>query len=270
MKRRKLMNRRDLTKKVSLAAAGIALTPALAAAGKAKGPRLVVRRSHERGQVNHGWLKAKHSFSFGNYHDPRNMSFRSLRVINEDVIQPSRGFPMHPHNDMEILTYVLEGSIRHRDSLGNGGVIKPGEIQRMTAGTGIRHSEFNASSKKRLHLLQIWITPDRKNYRPGYAQRAFPTATRKNQLRPIATPNGAGTSVRINQNIVVYASLLDAKKRVAHVVKPKRHAWIQVARGAIRVNGVQLTAGDAVRTSDAGTLNIVGVSNAEFLVFDLA
>jgi redox-sensitive bicupin YhaK (pirin superfamily) len=230
---------------------------------------MVVRRSSERGLADHGWLRSMHTFSFADYHDPRHMGFRALRVINEDRVQAGRGFGAHGHRDMEILSYVLEGSLAHRDSLGTGSVIRPGEVQRMTAGTGVTHSEMNASSSEGVHFLQIWILPERGGLQPGYEQKAFPAEERRGRLRLVASRDGREGSVTVHQDVALYAGLLEDGERVTHEVRPGRHAWIQVARGPIDVDGVRLDSGDGASTSDAGTLELVGRGAAEVLVFDL-
>jgi redox-sensitive bicupin YhaK (pirin superfamily) len=210
-----------------------------------------------------------HTFSFADYHDPRHMGFRALRVINEDRVQPGRGFGAHGHRDMEILSYVLEGSLAHRDSLGTGSVIRPGEVQRMTAGTGVTHSEMNASPTEGVHFLQIWILPERRGLQPGYEQKAFSTEERRGRLRLVASRDGRDGSVTVHQDVALYAALLEDGERVAHEVGPGRHAWIQVARGPVDVGGVRLESGDAASTSDAGAVELVGRGAAEVLVFDL-
>ncbi|MDJ0973071.1 MAG: pirin family protein [Planctomycetota bacterium] len=256
---------------MAAAAPFLGIEDALAAPQAApKAPRLVIRRSKDRGTADHGWLKAKFSFSFSRYRDPRHMGFRQLRVINEDVIAGGGGFPMHPHKDMEIVTYVLSGALEHKDSLKNGGIIRPGLVQHMSAGTGIYHSEFNPSKVDSTHLLQIWMLPSKRRIKPGYGQKHFPVAERQNRMRLVASPTGASNSVKIATNVNMYASVLKPKQKVTHVVPHRRHAWLQVARGSIDVNGTKLFQGDGARTSDAGKLVITGRENAEFLLFDLA
>jgi redox-sensitive bicupin YhaK (pirin superfamily) len=236
-----------------------------------RGPRLIVRRSGERGRGSHGgWLEAKYTFSFSRYWDPKHRGFRSLRVMNEDVIQESKGFRMHPHRDMEILTYVLEGALKHKDSLGNGGVIVPGTVQRMSAGAGIRHSEFNPSKRDDTHLMQIWLLPSRKGGRPGYAEKTLPGKGRKGALRLVASPSGAQGSITIGTNVNLYSALLAPRQKVAFTNRTGRHVWIQVARGSLTVNHVTLHQGDGLRTSDPGQLLLTGVTDAEILLFDLA
>lgn len=227
-----------------------------------------IRPSAERGEGDFGWLKTQHSFSFDTYHDPRFMGFRSLRVINEDWVQAGHGFPMHPHRDMEIITYVLDGAIEHQDSMGNGSIIRPGDGQRMSAGTGVRHSEANASKTEAAHLLQIWILPDRRGHEPGYEQKAFPEAEKRGRLRLIASPDGADGSVTIHQDAKLYASLLNPGQAVKHELRKGRYAWLQVARGAVELNGQSLNQGDGAAISDE-RLTVKATEDAEVLLFDL-
>jgi hypothetical protein len=229
-----------------------------------------VRHSEERGGGDFGWLKTHHTFSFDQYHDPRFMGFRSLRVINEDWVQPGNGFPMHPHRDMEIITYLLEGALEHKDSLGNGSIIRPGDGQRMSAGTGVRHSEANASNTEAAHLLQIWILPDRRGHEPGYEQKAFPESEKRAKLRLIASPDGQDGSVTIHQDARLYTSLLKLGQEVKHELSQERYAWLQVARGAVELNGQSLKQGDGAAVSDEDRLLIKGREDAEVLLFDLA
>ncbi len=228
-----------------------------------------IRKSDERGRGDHGWLKSKFSFSFANYYDPEHMNFRDLRVINEDLVAPDSGFPMHPHRDMEIITYIVSGELEHRDSMGNGEVIRRGEVQRMSAGTGITHSEFNPTSDRTTHLLQIWITPDRAGHTPSYEQTRFPDSDKRDRLRLVASPDGAEGSVTIHQDARLYASLLSAGQSVTHDLAPGRHAWVQLISGTLDVNGTRLDAGDAAAISDEPSLAIRAGEDAEFLVFDL-
>ncbi|MGE5185930.1 MAG: pirin family protein [Acidobacteriota bacterium] len=229
-----------------------------------------VRPAAERGQFDHGWLKTAHTFSFADYYEPRFMGFRALRVINEDYVAPARGFGKHPHRDMEIITYVLEGEVAHQDSMGNGSTIRPGEVQRMSAGTGVLHSEMNPSKTQTLHLLQIWLLPDKPGHAPGYEQKAFSDDERRGKLRVVASPDGRDGSVTIHQDATLAAALLDPGQQVEHVVRPKRYAWLQVARGAVDVGGHTLKAGDGAAVRGDGALVIEGVEAAEVLVFDLA
>jgi redox-sensitive bicupin YhaK (pirin superfamily) len=229
-----------------------------------------IRRSGERGGGNHGWLKTHHTFSFNTYYDPKFMGFRSLRVINEDWVAAGQGFPTHPHRDMEIITYILEGAIEHKDSLGTGSIIRPGDGQRMSAGTGIRHSEVNPSKTQPAHLLQIWIEPDREGHQPSYEQKEFPEAEKRNHLRLIASPDGKLGSVTIHQDAKLYASLLAAQQEVTHELASGRYAWLQVAKGGIELNGQTLSQGDGASVGDEHTLTIRGREEAEVLLFDLA
>lgn len=230
---------------------------------------LTIRRSEDRGHIDHGWLNARHSFSFGNYHDPENMGFRVLRVINEDVIAAGMGFGTHPHRDMEILTYVIEGALQHKDDMGNGSVIRPGDIQWMSAGTGIRHSEFNPSPDDPTHLLQIWILPDREGRRPDYAEKNFSADARRDQLRLVASGDGADGSINWGQDARLFATILSAGKDAALDLAAGRHAWIQVVRGALDINGENLGSGDGAAVSDESRIEIKAGEESEFLVFDL-
>jgi redox-sensitive bicupin YhaK (pirin superfamily) len=229
-----------------------------------------VRRASERGHFDHGWLDTYHSFSFSRYHDPRHMGFRALRVINEDRVAPGRGFGTHPHEDMEIVTYVLDGSLAHRDSLGTGSEIRPGELQRMTAGTGITHSEFNPSATEPVHLYQIWLEPEREGLEPSYEQREFPKHERKNRLRLVASPDGRDGSLTIRQDARLFLATLDGERSVTHPVAPGRHAWLQVLKGKIDINGRSLNAGDGAAVSEESELTIRSDATSEVLLFDLA
>src|SRR3954464_13003830 len=208
-----------------------------------------LRKSASRGHANHGWLDSYHSFSFADYHDPDHMGFSSLRVINEDVVQPGQGFGTHGHRDMEIITYILDGALEHKDSMGNGSVIRPGDVQRMSAGTGVRHSEFNASSDEPVHLLQIWIEPEVNGIAPGYEEKHFDPASRRGHLRLIASRDGRDGSVTIHQDAAVYAALLDGSEAARHPHEAERKTYLHVARGSVAVNGTALTAGDAIKIS---------------------
>jgi len=230
---------------------------------------LTLRPADARGHVDFGWLDSRHSFSFGQYYDPHHMGFGDLRVINDDRIAGGGGFPTHGHRDMEIVTYVLDGALEHRDSLGNGAVMRPGEVQRMSAGTGIRHSEFNASATDPLRLLQIWILPEREGLTPGYEQTEFPTAERQNRLRLVGSRDGREGSVTIHQDLDLYAALLDPGAEVTHVLKPGRRVWLQVARGSVAVDGKTLAEGDGVAVTDAEGVTLRGVTPAEILLFDM-
>lgn len=234
------------------------------------GAMLTVRHADDRGHADHGWLDSRHTFSFADYWDPAHMGFRALRVINEDRVAPGGGFPTHPHRDMEIISYVLAGALAHRDSMGTGSVIRPGEVQRMSAGTGVRHSEHNALRDQPVHFLQIWLIPDRRGHTPSYEQKVFPEAERRGRLRLVASPDGADGSVSIHQDVRLYGALLDGDERAELALAPGRHAWVQVARGAVEVNGVRLTAGDGAALSDEPRVTLTGGREAEVLVFDLA
>jgi len=229
-----------------------------------------IRKSKERGHFDHGWLNTYHTFSFDQYYDPRYMGFRNLRVINEDFVAPGRGFPTHGHRDMEIITYILEGALKHEDSMGNGSVIRPGDVQRMTAGTGVRHSEKNASDTERVHLLQIWILPHTVGLEPGYEQKAFTDDERRGQLRLIASEDGREGSVEVHQDISLFASILDAGQEVERTMNEARYAWIQVARGSISLNGQNAEQGDGVIVVGESSLKIKAQDDAEILLFDLA
>ena len=229
-----------------------------------------VRKASERGHFDHGWLDTYHTFSFSRYYDPRHLSFRALRVINEDRVQPGRGFGTHGHEDMEIVTYVLTGALAHKDSLGTGSAIRPGELQRMTAGTGISHSEFNPSQTEPVHLYQIWLLPEREGLAPSYDQKAFSEEERHNRLRLVASPEGSDGSLTIRQDARLYLATLDGGRGVAHELAPGRHAWLQVLRGNVSLNGQAISAGDGAAVSEESTLAIRGESPSEVLLFDLA
>ena len=230
---------------------------------------LTVRKAGERGHANHGWLDTWHTFSFADYYDPREMGYGPLRVINDDTVQPGQGFGTHGHRDMEIITYVLDGALEHKDSMGNGSVIRPGNVQRMSAGTGVRHSEFNPSRAERVHLLQIWIEPKFTGVRPGYEEKEFSPAEKTGRLRLIASPDGREGSVTIHQDALVYAALLDGKNAVAHALAPGRRAYVHVARGAVKLNGIELKGGDGVKIAGENELKFSGARQAELLLFDL-
>ena len=231
---------------------------------------ITIRRAEERGHFDFGWLNTYHTFSFGEYYDPRNMGFRALRVINEDFVHPGRGFPTHGHRDMEIITYVLEGGLAHKDSMGNGSIIRPGDVQRMSAGTGVRHSEANPSNEESVHLLQIWITPSETGIEPGYEEKKFDDEEKRGRLRLVASPDGEDGSVRIHQDARLSVTVLDAAEQVSYELKPDRHAWVQVARGAIELNGQTLKQGDGAAISNERELTITAIEPAEVLLFDLA
>ncbi len=228
------------------------------------------RPGSERGHFDHGWLKTYHTFSFADYRDPNHMGFRQLRVINEDEVSPGMGFPTHGHRDMEIVTYVLEGALEHRDSMGNGSVIRPGDVQRMTAGTGVQHSEFNASKSEPVHLLQIWILPAKTKLAPGYEQTTIAAKDKRGVLRLIASPDGSDGSVTIHQDVRLYASVLEPGEKVIQDLARGRFGWLQVARGAVTVNGQALAHGDGAAVSDETSLAIAAAAPSEILLFDLA
>lgn len=233
---------------------------------------ITLRPSAARGHANHGWLDTNHTFSFTNYYDPKHMGFRDLRVINEDVVQPGTGFGLHPHRDMEILTYIVEGELTHRDSMGREATIAQNDVQRMSAGTGILHSEYNHSQKP-VHFLQIWLLPEAEGLKPSYEDRTLPAEKRRNTLHLIASHDGREDSARINQDASVYASLLDSGKMLELPLDPGRHAWVQLVRGELDVNGTHLRKGDGAAISGETRLSLASVSSdgqAEFLAFDLA
>lgn len=228
-----------------------------------------LRKANERGTADFGWLDSKHTFSFGHYYDPRFMGFGPLRVINDDRVAGGGGFPPHPHGDMEIVSYVLEGALQHKDSIGTGSVIRPGDVQRMSAGTGIRHSEFNASRTEGVHFLQIWIIPEAKGLKPSYEQKTFTTEDKAGKLRLVGSHNGRDGSVTIHQDVDLYATVLQAGESTVHSLAEGRIAWIQVARGSLFVNGQELRAGDGLAAESAGELRLEGKENAEVLLFDM-
>jgi redox-sensitive bicupin YhaK (pirin superfamily) len=228
-----------------------------------------IRRSTERGLADHGWLKSFHTFSFADYYDPKRMGFGALRVINEDRVQPGAGFGTHGHRDMEIISYVLDGELAHKDSMGNGLVIRPGDVQRMSAGTGVRHSEFNGSKERPVHFLQIWIEPKYRGIEPGYEEKRFSNEEKRGRLRLIASPDRAEGSVLIHQDARVYAGLFDGAERAQLALAPQRQLYVQVARGSITANGTALEAGDALQITDGDTLVLEKGRDAEVLVFDL-
>ncbi|HYN25159.1 MAG TPA: pirin family protein [Pyrinomonadaceae bacterium] len=229
-----------------------------------------IRNAKDRGHFNFGWLDTYHTFSFGDYYDPSFMGFRSLRVINEDSVHAGRGFPTHSHRDMEIITYILEGALEHRDSMGNGSIIRPGDVQRMTAGTGVSHSEANSSSENSVHLLQIWITPQERGLKPGYEQKFFSDEQKQGSLCLIASADGRDGSVTVHQDVTVYAAVLHSGQVVDHQLAPNRHAWIQVARGSVVLNGENLDQGDGAAISGEFRLTVSGRKRADILLFDLA
>ena len=228
-----------------------------------------IRKSEERGHANHGWLDSYHTFSFANYYDAKFTGFHDLLVINEDRVAPAEGFGTHGHKDMEIISYVVEGSMEHKDSMGTGSVLRPGKVQRMSAGTGVRHSEFNHSKNEPLHLLQIWIAPRKKGIPPGYEEKNFSEDEKKNKLRLIVSPAGDNGSLKMNQDASIYATLLDEGKTVGHILKPGRHSWVQVIQGTLELNGQTLNAGDGAAIVDELDLKLVAKKPSEALLFDL-
>lgn len=229
-----------------------------------------IRKNQERGHVNHGWLNTYFTFSFADYYDPKHVQFRTLRVLNDDRIAEGAGFPEHPHRDMEIITYVLEGALAHRDSMGNGSVIRPGDVQYMSAGTGVTHSEFNASKSEPAHLLQIWMLPEKKGLKPIYGQKNFAESEKRGKLRLVASPDGRDGSVTVRQDNELYATVLGKGESVRHELKPDRHAYVQVARGNVKLNGKELQEGDGAAISEEKAVELTGVKDAEVLLFDLA
>jgi len=231
---------------------------------------IALRRSAERGFADHGWLKSFHTFSFADYYDPRNMGFGSLRVINEDRVAPGQGLGKHPHRDMEIISYVLDGELEHKDSMGTGSVIRPGDVQRMSAGTGVFHSEYNPSQKNGVHFLQIWIEPDELGIKPSYEQKFFAPAEKRGKLRLLASPDGRDGSVKVHQDAQLYAALVDGDETVTHRLAQGRKAYVHVARGDVTVNGHALGSGDALKVDGESEVVIEDGDNAEVLLFDLA
>lgn len=231
---------------------------------------MLIRRAGERGYADHGWLRSFHTFSFADYYAPAHMGFRSLRVINEDRVEGGKGFGTHPHRDMEIISYVLSGGLQHKDSMGTGSVITPGDVQRMSAGTGVTHSEFNASATDPVHFLQIWILPDARGHAPSYEQKHFTEADRQGKLRLVASPDGAEGSLTIHQDARLYAGLLAPGESVSHAFAPKRYGWLHVARGKVAVSGQDLLAGDAAAFENTTEISVQGSEPSEVLLFDLS
>jgi len=231
---------------------------------------ITVRKSNDRGQVDLGWLKARHSFSFGHYYDPRHMGFRALRVINEDRVAPSTGFDTHPHRDMEIITYIYRGEILHKDSMGHEGVVRAGEVQRMSAGRGVLHSEHNPSSSDPLQLLQIWIQPDETGLTPEYEQMTLSREERRNRWQCVVSPEGKAGSMKIHQDASLYAALLDPDTRLTYSLSPGRYGWLQVVQGELEINGTPLAAGDGAALADESLLALNAQSSTEMILFDLA
>lgn len=231
---------------------------------------IVLRKNAERGYFDHGWLKTYHSFSFADYFDREYMSYGSLRVINEDFVQAGKGFGTHPHRDMEIITYILDGQLAHKDSMGNGSVIKRGDVQRMSAGTGVTHSEYNASQMEAVHLLQIWILPASNGIKPGYEQKYFSDAEKTGKLRLVVSPDGRDGSVTIHQDAYMYAGLLGQGKELSHTLASGRRVYLQLARGALTLNNKRLEAGDGAKVTGEKTITLIASENSELLLFDLA
>ncbi len=229
-----------------------------------------IRPANQRGHANHGWLDTFHTFSFASYYDPSHMGFRTLRVINDDTVAPAQGFGRHGHRDMEIISYVLDGALEHEDNMGTGSVLRSGDVQRMTAGTGVTHSEFNHSSTEELRFLQIWILPGEEGLTPGYEERHFTREEKLNQLRLIASPTGRGDSLTVHQDVSVFAAILEPDKELSYTFSPGRHGWIQVAGGRVRIAGQELGRGDGVKLSDLDDIKINGIEESELLLFDLA
>ncbi len=230
---------------------------------------ITLRRASDRGHAEHGWLKSYHTFSFAGYHDPEHMGFRDLRVINEDLVQPGKGFGSHSHRDMEIVTYVLDGVLEHKDSMGNGSLIRPGEVLRMTAGTGVTHSEYNHSQEDIVHFFQIWIVPEREGLEPSYEQTVFPDSERLNSLRLIASRDGNEGSVTVHQDVEIYSSILEPGKAISYRLRTDRYAWVQVARGSVEVLGESLEQGDAALISSEELVEVRASSSSEIILFDL-
>ncbi len=231
---------------------------------------MTIRKATDRGHAKHGWLDSHHTFSFADYHDPKHMGFRSLRVINDDRVEGGQGFGAHSHRDMEIISYVLEGELAHKDSMGTGETIRPGDVQRMSAGTGVQHSEFNASKKDEVHFLQIWLLPDQKNIKPGYEQKTYSEADKRGKLRLVASPDGAEGSITIHTDAKLYAGLFTEGEAAELAIPKGRGAWLHVAKGKVRINGKDVGAGDGVAIENENTVRIEGVADGEVLAFDLA
>jgi redox-sensitive bicupin YhaK (pirin superfamily) len=230
---------------------------------------LNIRKSQDRGSASFGWLRSQHTFSFGHYYDPAHMNVGPLRVINEDRVAAGRGFDPHSHKNMEIISYVLDGALEHKDSMGNGSVLRYGDVQRMSAGSGVTHSEYNGSKTEPVHFLQIWVIPAEAGGEPGYEEKHFDADSKRGRLRLVASPDGADGSVSLRQDVAIYATILDGEERVDHALAAGRQAYVQVARGAVTVNGVELAAGDAVRISEEAVVSLGGARDAEVLLFDL-
>lgn len=231
---------------------------------------ITIRKAEDRGLADHGWLQSRHSFSFADYYDPNHMGFHSLRVINDDRVAPGEGFGTHPHRDMEIISYVVEGALEHQDSMGNGSIIRPHDVQRMSAGTGVDHSEYNPQTDQPAHFLQIWITPAETGVDPSYEQKHFPLEEKRNRLRLVVSPDGAQGSVTVGQDAKVYATVLEPGHRIQHALDPERHVWVQVITGHLTVNGERLHTGDGAALETTDELVLIGIETSDVLVFDLA
>jgi quercetin 2,3-dioxygenase len=266
------LSRREALALATASTLGAACAPVERAAASRKDRRAMItlRRAEERGHANHGWLDSHHTFSFAGYHDPAHMGFRALRVINDDRVAPGRGFGTHPHRDMEIISYVLDGALEHRDSMGTGSVIVPGDVQRMSAGRGVTHSEFNGSREAPVHFLQIWLQPAARGITPSYEQKTFATDVKRGRLRLVASPDGAEGSVTIHTDARLYATVLHRGESARLALASGRHAWVHVARGTVTVNGHPLRAGDAAALSDEREVTLEGDGEGEALLFDLA
>jgi redox-sensitive bicupin YhaK (pirin superfamily) len=231
---------------------------------------IIIRKAAERGTAEHGWLHSKHSFSFGSYHDPRHMGFHALRVINDDIVEPGGGFGTHPHDNMEIISYVVEGALEHKDSMGTGSVIRPNDVQRMSAGTGVTHSEFNPQKDAPVRFLQIWIVPNEKGVKPSYEQKTYTPEEKTNRLRLVASPDGADGSVSIHQDARIYSTILEPGAEIVKQIEAGRHAWVQVVKGKLTLNGHLLETGDGAAIENPIRMVFAGVDRAEILIFDLA
>lgn len=229
-----------------------------------------IRRAEDRGPSNLGWLDSKHTFCFGHYHDPKHMGFETLRVINDDKVEAGAGFATHPHDNMEIISYVLEGALEHKDSMGNGSIIKPGEVQRLSAGTGITHSEYNHSKDQQVHFLQIWFLPEKRDIEPGYAQKAFSEAEKRGKFKLVASREGRDGSVSLNQDVDMSVALLDGSERTSYKISNDRAAWLHIARGSVSVDGQELKEGDGASISEPTELDFTDAKNAEIIIFDMA
>ena len=258
------------TRRAFIAASAATVAAAGAKEQNMSADKLIIRKAEDRGVAEHGWLHSRFSFSFAGYFDPQHMGFRSLRVINDDIIDPGEGFGTHPHENMEIISYVVEGALEHKDSMGNGSVIRPNDVQRMSAGSGITHSEFNPLDDTPMRLLQIWIKPDQQNVEPSYEQKNYAPEEKTNTLKLVASPDGADGSVSLHQDAKIYASIIEPGKKIIKAATPNRHVWVQVVNGKLTLNGEQLETGDGAAMENADELTFQGLEKSEFLVFELA